>query len=483
MKRISFFPIYVCLLILFGASFAQTVKTPIRIKMAASTYTAQLRGQSGGNSQSSGQTVQGVYNSTINRHVFDIEKSGFYKLYVDPAGGSNYSLDATYSGISGKWFVGTDQFTVLDSSITLAKLAQSVHDAFNTAQIADSIVNHPDERYLTQSGSQLTFSTASLDTLLTSYKGIEGDTNTTALTRASRIDSIGAHHWMWNKKFLDARDFGLNPDSSGSWNTPALQAAVDSAWNPSVTDDRGYVYVPPGEYYLAAKPTPASGHRICINVRAGIRFFSDGSTSHEGFGAEFVLDSGQVASGDSIVMFADTGYEQEYVSKTGASATYWWHRGVMENIVIDCNGDNQEGYVTAIGIWQPGETAHIHNLLVRGIKGRGLWYDSPAPGFDVQNASFFAAESADTVNTRSERVGIWHKDGAGSFIQVSGDGMAPLHYIEDNNFYGTFINNKLESGAAAAPQPDSLCAFYVEDISLGGFTVVGSRFDRGTPAS
>jgi len=80
---------------------ANPVKIPI-----SEDATAQLRGVSG--TVTDGITLNGVYSSGWLCHVFQVLISGAYELWVDPAGGSSYSKDSTWSGASGKWVPGED---------------------------------------------------------------------------------------------------------------------------------------------------------------------------------------------------------------------------------------------------------------------------------------------------------------------------------------------------------------------------------------
>lgn len=79
---------------------------PVKIRLAGSGYSAQLRGKAG--TATAGEVIQGSYDSGWQQHVFLLLKSGFYDLYVDPAGGSTYSKDSVWSGDEGKVVTGRD---------------------------------------------------------------------------------------------------------------------------------------------------------------------------------------------------------------------------------------------------------------------------------------------------------------------------------------------------------------------------------------
>ena len=79
------------LLIVFVSAYsclAQT--TPYRIRMPDSTYTAKLIGKTG--TRVAGDTISGTWSTYYRSHIFSVENTGLYDLWVDPAGGSTYSL-------------------------------------------------------------------------------------------------------------------------------------------------------------------------------------------------------------------------------------------------------------------------------------------------------------------------------------------------------------------------------------------------------
>lgn len=76
------------------------------IRLPDSGYTAQLRGVTG--TITAGITINGSYNADWDAHVFQVETSGLYELWVDPAGGSTYSKDSIWSGSYGKVKLGYD---------------------------------------------------------------------------------------------------------------------------------------------------------------------------------------------------------------------------------------------------------------------------------------------------------------------------------------------------------------------------------------
>ena len=78
---------------------------PVYIAVAEGS-SCQLRGVSG--SMTDGEIISGVWNSGFSAFFFNVDISGAYELWVDPAGGTSYSKDSTWSGSTGKWVPGQD---------------------------------------------------------------------------------------------------------------------------------------------------------------------------------------------------------------------------------------------------------------------------------------------------------------------------------------------------------------------------------------
>ena len=162
------------LLLLSGLSFAQT---SYRIRMASSSYTAQLRGVTG--TRTAGEVLQGTYITSYRMHEFQVTKSGPYKLYYDPAGGSSYIQDATFDGAGvsdGKIILGEDWMTYFwdrlnsgdwtatsaflgDTSVTSTALKDSIVALYNLTTAAynfigagGEVTNNPDDVTLENKG-------------------------------------------------------------------------------------------------------------------------------------------------------------------------------------------------------------------------------------------------------------------------------------------------------------------------------------------
>ena len=101
MRRIALF-----LLLLTTPLWSQTETTPYRLRMPDSTYSAQLRGVAG--TRTEGKTVQGTWSTYFKMHSFPVVLTGKYKLYVDPTGGSSYTIVSSWGGTYGKAVPGQD---------------------------------------------------------------------------------------------------------------------------------------------------------------------------------------------------------------------------------------------------------------------------------------------------------------------------------------------------------------------------------------
>ena len=119
-----FLLIIALLFVVFGNVLAQS---PYRIRLADSTYAAQLRGVTG--TRTAGITITGTYKSNFRAHQFNVTTTGRYDLYIDATGtGSSYSKDAVWSGTVGKTVVGK---TDLERTVSLGVYA----DPDSNAQI------------------------------------------------------------------------------------------------------------------------------------------------------------------------------------------------------------------------------------------------------------------------------------------------------------------------------------------------------------
>ena len=78
---------------------------PRKIRLP-SGYTCQLRGKTG--TRTAEIILQGVFNANWNCFIFDVEATGFYDLYFDVNGGSNYTKDSVWSGTYGNLVDGYD---------------------------------------------------------------------------------------------------------------------------------------------------------------------------------------------------------------------------------------------------------------------------------------------------------------------------------------------------------------------------------------
>jgi len=117
--------------------------------MPDSSYTAQLRGVSG--TRTSAEIIQGAYNvsrsdtaNSVFVFEFEVEKTGKYKLYTDPAGGSNYGEDAGWrkAGLTDKTIPGSDTSEYFEKlNAALQALSIAIGDtAISTQKLKNSSV-------------------------------------------------------------------------------------------------------------------------------------------------------------------------------------------------------------------------------------------------------------------------------------------------------------------------------------------------------
>jgi hypothetical protein len=140
------------LLFLTHLNLADAATVPYRIRMPSSTYSAQLKGKTG--TRTTGLTISGSYSSTFKAHQFTVVIAGYYDLWFDAAGGTNYSKDASWSGSDGK-FIPSGYFddaidadldykvdAIDDSVVALSNLTTA---AYNFISSGGSVTNNPDD--------------------------------------------------------------------------------------------------------------------------------------------------------------------------------------------------------------------------------------------------------------------------------------------------------------------------------------------------
>jgi hypothetical protein len=124
------------LFIIFITNMVLAQANLVRIPLASSDYSAQLRGITA--TRTAGLTIQGSYNGTSEMFEFSITVSGRYDLYYDPAGGSSYVKDTNWSGANGRWVPASVDieealtFAETDSNIVPSKLSPEVHALINS---------------------------------------------------------------------------------------------------------------------------------------------------------------------------------------------------------------------------------------------------------------------------------------------------------------------------------------------------------------
>lgn len=111
-KFLPFIVIYLLILVSIEYLYAPPYTVPYRIRLADSSYTAQLRGHGG---RTSGITITGYYSSTFKAHEFLVSYPGLYDLWFDPAGGTDYTKDAAWSSLYGKYIETSYFMDIVDA--------------------------------------------------------------------------------------------------------------------------------------------------------------------------------------------------------------------------------------------------------------------------------------------------------------------------------------------------------------------------------
>ena len=249
-----FLLIIALLFVVFGNVLAQS---PYRIRLADSTYAAQLRGVTG--TRTAGITITGTYKSNFRAHQFNVTTTGRYDLYIDATGtGSSYSKDAIWSGSVGKSVIGKtdlertvslgvyadpdsnaqmDTQAYEDGSVTLVKLADEVlayvatGGDFNSDSlrnmVGDSVAAlSADGVTITNSGGtfrQVVFAdTAAL-------KAVAGSAgNRVVLKQLASGDADGGGQFIWKTSGYAAKPGAVYPASGGAW--VRKEYAVDTTY-------------------------------------------------------------------------------------------------------------------------------------------------------------------------------------------------------------------------------------------------------------
>jgi len=149
MKRLILFN-----LLVFGISFSQSYNK-VWVHLSDSTYSARLVGLSGTSTES--YSILGSYDSNKRSHAFSIQKTGWYNLYFDVNGGTNWTLDSDWGT---RYIPGADarEFAFFqDSALTLSELLRLLSSAAE-AYIASGgkVTNNPDDKTIFMNASDST---------------------------------------------------------------------------------------------------------------------------------------------------------------------------------------------------------------------------------------------------------------------------------------------------------------------------------------
>lgn len=248
--------LFFLIVFLIHMNIADAATVPYRIRMAASTYTAQLKGVSG--TRTTGLTIQGTYSSTFKAHEFTITIAGYYDLWYDAAGGSNYAKDAAWSGANGK-FVSTGYFddaidsdldyrvdAIDDSVVGRSNLTTTVNVLLNNP--GSGIAHPPDDVGLEFKISGPDTSVGIKDSYLNSAIG-DSSTYDEIFGRSSGVDAdsilIEAGLWDFTKgmKRVDLTQFeGVTNDCT---EVSGVDLMAAFKW---CADNNYIVLLPPGKY-------------------------------------------------------------------------------------------------------------------------------------------------------------------------------------------------------------------------------------------
>jgi hypothetical protein len=271
-------------LIVFFAIDAFGQSIPYRIRMASSSYTAQLRGKTA--TRTAGLTIQGSYSTTFNAHEFVVTKDGYYDLWFDAAGGTNYVKDAAWSGSAGK-YVSSGYFDdAIDTDLD-----------YKVDQIDDGAV-----------------ALSNLSAAALAYIGSGG--NVTNNADDSTIAVNGSDSTLYVKEsyldtYRDTYHYYINSSMSGA----QMQAVLDSAAGKDVkiVFERGSYSFSQSFNLLAAKNVTIEGNNSTINMNNNQFLITTAATTTEiiyggydtyGYTAFTSKITGDIAKGENEIKLA-----------------------------------------------------------------------------------------------------------------------------------------------------------------------------------
>jgi hypothetical protein len=228
--------IFILLAFLVHIQIADAATVPYRIRMASSTYTAQLRGVTG--TRTAGLIVAGTYSSTFKAHEFDLTVDGHYDLWFDAAGGSNYVKDAAWSGANGK-YVGSNYYSEQIDTDQDYKVDQIDDNAVGITNLTTAALN-----YIGAGGAVTNLvddSTTATNPDSTIYVKDEFLDNTEVGRQGFSSYSVNLREHVENLNMVNVIDFGAIPND-GLDDSQGFQDALDTNYP---------VYVPGGEYLIA----------------------------------------------------------------------------------------------------------------------------------------------------------------------------------------------------------------------------------------
>ena len=411
------------LFVVFGNVLAQS---PYRIRLADSTYAAQLRGVTG--TRTAGITITGTYKSNFRAHQFNVTTTGRYDLYIDATGtGSSYTKDAVWSGTVGKSVTGK---TDLERTVSLGVYADPDSNAqIDTQGYEDLSVTAPKlASVLDLSSKTITYpeSLLALNNMTTATVNFIGsggsitnnpDDESTENKSGSTIGFKDSYFADLSRKEASTAlvtEYGAVPDDGNS-DVTAIQNAITAAIAGGL--DTATVYFPTGVYNIDNTITLANGGnnqssiRMLFSPGAKLRMsVEDTLFNLTGFTGGFVFEGGQFVGQKAYTQDNNSVFFSHTDSTTSGGYTF-------RDIRVDSIGTVFDLYdVTRIKVTD--SEFREANVIVRaGYNSDGFFFDGN---------TFWRSDTVAYVYGSSSDIGVWINNVFGysnyGYIHVGGGG-------------------------------------------------------------
>ena len=186
--------------------------------------------------------------------------------------------------------------------------------------------------------------------------------------------------------------YNVDPSQTAALNLTGINLAIADA---DTEDNSKIVLLPPGTINIDGP----------VIVRAGTRLWGVGSAAANENGTVLFLAAG-----------SDTNVIQDEFWVT--QGTNWVHNLEIAYLRIDGNKANNTGTLAGIAIWQMGETADIHHVLIRACNTYGI--DLPGTHAPLHISGPVSISKSGTAAVRAGSDGDSHV-GAAHFNNFSGD--------------------------------------------------------------